>query len=99
VRLEDTLVRLARALRRHRVDMVTVPLGLLPGDHSLTREAALRLPRARECQCLLYDDSLPAGSPPDLEARLARLPVEPFRSTGRDLGSTLGSPERYWRLA
>jgi hypothetical protein len=47
-------------------------------DHSLTREAALRLSRARECQWLLYDDALPAGSRPDLEARLAQLPVEPF---------------------
>lgn len=124
VTLEDTVLRLSRALRRHRPGAVAVPLGLLPGDHSLACEAALRLAAGRDCEWFVYDDSLPGATALNVEERVARLALEPFeltrdpyraylkrraaesyeslqrgyRRAGRDLGSALELPERYWRL-
>jgi LmbE family N-acetylglucosaminyl deacetylase len=78
VTLEDTVLRLARALRRHRAELVAIPLGLVPGDHRLACEAALRISGGRACEWLLYDDSLPGGVRPDPQERLARFDVEPY---------------------
>jgi LmbE family N-acetylglucosaminyl deacetylase len=81
VTLEDTVLRLARALRRHRAELIAVPLGLVPGDHRLTCEAALQLAQGRDCEWLLYDDSVPGGSCQVLDERLARFEVEPLEVT------------------
>lgn len=70
--LEEIAVRLARALRRHRPDLVAIPLGLLPGDHGLAHEAAVRLMRHIECDWLAYDDALPFRLGCEVEHRLAR---------------------------
>ena len=78
VTLDEVVLRLARALRRHRAEQVALPLGLLPGDHALVSEAALYLARERRCECLLYDDALPARSRPEAAQRLAPLATEPF---------------------
>ena len=78
VTLDDTVLRLSRAMRRHRADIVALPLGLLPGDHALTRDAALRLTRGRDCEWLVYDDSLPARAGGDAAQALARLSTAPF---------------------
>jgi LmbE family N-acetylglucosaminyl deacetylase len=78
VSFDDTVLRLARALRRHRADVIAIPLGLVAGDHRLTAEAALRLVGGRDCEWLLYDDALPAPFREAAETRLARLPVEPY---------------------
>jgi LmbE family N-acetylglucosaminyl deacetylase len=78
VRIEDTALRLARAFRRHRADLVAIPLGLLEGDHRLASEAALRLARAGDCEWLVYDDALPGTAREGLRERLARFALEPF---------------------
>ncbi len=78
VTLEDVVLRLSRAIRRHRAETIAVPLGLLPGDHSLACEAALRLMGSRDAQWLLYDDSLPCAAAAGLEDRLARFPATPL---------------------
>jgi len=78
VSLDDTVLRLARALRRHRPELIAIPLGLVHGDHRLTSEAALRLAGGHDCVWLLYDDALPAPARESAEARLAGLPVEPY---------------------
>jgi hypothetical protein len=57
---------------------VAIPLGLLPGDHTLTRDAALRLSLARDCEWLVYDDSLPGRSAAEPAQALAHLCAEPF---------------------
>jgi LmbE family N-acetylglucosaminyl deacetylase len=81
VTLDDVALRLSRALRRHRADKLAIPLGLLPGDHSLACDAALRLTRAWDGEWLLYDDSL---GMPQRAARFPAMPLElardPYRS-------------------
>jgi LmbE family N-acetylglucosaminyl deacetylase len=79
VTLEETVLRISRALRRHKAELVAVPLGLLPGDHSLASDAALRLARLRSCEWLLYDDSPPGGRRIDVGERLGRLAAAPYR--------------------
>jgi LmbE family N-acetylglucosaminyl deacetylase len=78
VTLAGTVLRLARAMRRHRADLVAIPLGLVAGDHRLTCEAALRLSAAVDCEWLLYDDALPGAARESAQQRLGRLAVEPY---------------------
>lgn len=80
VELGEVAVRLARALRRHHTDAIALPLGLLPGDHAWTREAALRFPvRRPECQWLVYDDSPPGQPAINAEEWLAGLDAVPLQ--------------------
>jgi LmbE family N-acetylglucosaminyl deacetylase len=76
VSAEEVALRLARALRRHKPDVVAIPLGLVRGDHQLAHQAARRLLGHFRVQWLAYDDS---------PGYLPRLPVdlEPF-PTARD---------------
>jgi LmbE family N-acetylglucosaminyl deacetylase len=77
--LDEVAVRLARAVRRHRPDVVAVPLGLLPGDHALAHEAALRLMKHLDCDWLAYDDAPPFQRGSEIAQRLAALRAEPVR--------------------
>ena len=70
--------RLARALRRHRPDLVAIPLGLLPGDHQLAHEAAVRLMKHVPCDWLAYDDAPPFQRGYALEDRLAQFRAQPW---------------------
>lgn len=74
--LDEIAVRLARALRRHRPELVAIPLGLLPGDHDLAHQAARRLMRHVDCRWLAYDDAPPFEPARDHLQRLA-----PFQAT------------------
>jgi LmbE family N-acetylglucosaminyl deacetylase len=78
VTLDDTVLRLGRALRRHRADIVAIPLGLVPGDHRLTCEAALKLAHGRDCEWLLYDDTLPGQAATDPAQALGAFSVQPY---------------------
>jgi LmbE family N-acetylglucosaminyl deacetylase len=81
VTLDDVVLRLSRAIRRHRAGTIAVPLGLVPGDHALACEAALRLMNSRDAQSpqwLLYDDSLPFAAACGLQDRLARFAATPL---------------------
>jgi LmbE family N-acetylglucosaminyl deacetylase len=78
VSFEDTVLRLGRALRRHRADAIAIPLGLVQGDHRLTSEAALRLVGGQACEWLVYDDALPAPNRQAVDERIARLPAAPY---------------------
>jgi LmbE family N-acetylglucosaminyl deacetylase len=78
VRVDDVALHLARAFRRHRADLVAIPLGLVAGDHRLACEAALRLVRRRDCEWLLYDDALPGTERHGLPECLKRFELEPF---------------------
>jgi LmbE family N-acetylglucosaminyl deacetylase len=75
--LDEVAVRLARALRRHRPDVVAIPLGLLPGDHDLAHEAAVRLMRHIKCDWLAYDDAPPFQPGLDAGRRLAAFRARP----------------------
>jgi LmbE family N-acetylglucosaminyl deacetylase len=77
--LDEIAVRLARALRRHRPDLVAIPLGLPPGDHELAHEAAVRLMKHIKCDWLAYDDAPPFQHGDGIDARLASLRAEPVR--------------------
>lgn len=78
VTLDEIAVRLARALRRHRPDLVALPLGLLPGDHSLAHEAALRLMKNMDCAWVVYDDAPPFQQVGEIDQRLAALGARPY---------------------
>jgi LmbE family N-acetylglucosaminyl deacetylase len=82
--LDEVAVRLARALRRHRPDLIAIPLGLLPGDHALAHEAALRLTKNIRCDWLAYDDAPPFQERADLEPRLAALGAQPLSVESND---------------
>lgn len=83
--LDEVALRLARALRRHKADIIALPLGLLPGDHAWAFEAALRLPRRDPgCQWLGYDDSPPARPATNLEERLSRFTAVPLQLEPND---------------
>lgn len=71
--LDEIALRLARALRRHRPDAVAIPLGLLPGDHQLAYEAALRLMQHIRCEWIAYVDAPPFHPGGDVAERLAPL--------------------------
>ena len=80
VQLDEVALRLGRALRRHTAKTIALPLGLLPGDHAWTREAALRFPaRKPDCQWLVYDDSPPARPTFNMDEGLAGLAAEPLQ--------------------
>ena len=78
VTLDDVALKISRAMRRHRAELVAIPLGLVQGDHALASEAMLRLAAGRHCEWILYDDSLPALKRETAEARLARFQAEPL---------------------
>lgn len=76
--LDEIAVRLARALRRHRPDLIAIPLGLLPGDHDLAYEAAARLMKHVKCDWLAYDDALPFHGGGEIGERVAALRPRPL---------------------
>ena len=82
--LDEVAVRLSRALRRHRPDLVAIPLGLLPGDHELAHEAAVRLMKHIGCDWLAYDDAPPFDERADLARRLAALKAQPLPMDGNE---------------
>lgn len=66
--------KLARALRRHRADMVAIPLGLFHDDHKLAHAAALAVLRSGlGGTWLAYAEPLYRRIPGLLEERLAAL--------------------------
>lgn len=77
---DEVTRRLARALRRHRADLVAVPLGLVRGDHAMTFEAARRLMGPPGVQWLAYDDAPVGAARQEVALPPFALPADAYRA-------------------